>query len=182
MLKNVIGLMSGTSMDGVDAAYLKTNGIDFIETGMAITLPYSDSFRNELSEVVSKGLYSKNVEYQITNIHADAVKHLIEKNGDSRGFVDLIGFSGHTIFHIPDEKKTLQIGDGAMLADLTGINVVSDFRINDIKNISLPYSPWQSLLESSFPGFLRFFCLRGHGTSLFLAKFLFLFVSVVVVP
>ena len=49
MLKNVIGLMSGTSMDGVDAAYLKTNGIDFIETGMAITLPYSDSFRNELS-------------------------------------------------------------------------------------------------------------------------------------
>ena len=134
MLKNVIGLMSGTSMDGVDAAYLKTNGIDFIETGMAITLPYSDSFRNELSEVVSKGLYSKNVEYQITNIHADAVKHLIEKNGDSRGFVDLIGFSGHTIFHIPDEKKTLQIGDGAMLADLTGIDVVSDFRSNDLIN------------------------------------------------
>ena len=134
MLKNVIGLMSGTSMDGVDAAYLKTNGIDFIETGMAITLPYSDSFRNELSEVVSKGLYSKNVEYQITNIHADAVKHLIEKNGDSRDFVDLIGFSGHTIFHIPDEKKTLQIGDGAMLSDLIGIDVVCDFRSNDLIN------------------------------------------------
>ena len=134
MLKNVIGLMSGTSMDGVDAAYLKTNGIDFIETGMAITLPYSDSFRNELSEVVSKGLYSKNVEYQITNIHADAVKHLIEKNGDSRDCVDLIGFSGHTIFHIPDEKKTLQIGDGAMLSDLIGIDVVCDFRSNDLIN------------------------------------------------
>ena len=50
MIKNVIGLMSGTSMDGVDAAYLKTNGIDIIETGMAITLPYGESFRNELSE------------------------------------------------------------------------------------------------------------------------------------
>ena len=134
MLKNVIGLMSGTSMDGVDAAYLKTNGIDFIETGMAITLPYSDSFRNELSEVVSQGLYSKNVEYQITNIHADAVKHLIKKSGDSRVFVDLIGFSGHTIFHIPDEKKTLQIGDGAMLSDLIGIDVVCDFRRNDLIN------------------------------------------------
>ena len=82
MMKNVIGLMSGTSMDGVDAAYLKTNGIDSIETGLAITLPYSDSFRNELSEVVSKGLYSKNVEYQITNIHADAVKHLIKNSID----------------------------------------------------------------------------------------------------
>ena len=57
MLKNVIALMSGTSMDGVDAAYLKTNGIDIIETGMAITLPYGKSFRNELSEVVSKGVY-----------------------------------------------------------------------------------------------------------------------------
>ena len=79
MLKNVIGLMSGTSMDGVDAAYLKTNGKDIIETGMAITLPYGESFRNELSEVVSKGSYSKNVESQITNIHAEAVKHLIKK-------------------------------------------------------------------------------------------------------
>ena len=109
MLKNVIGLMSGTSMDGVDAAYLKTNGIDFIETGMAITLPYSDSFRNELSEVVSKGLYSKNVEYQITNIHADAVKHLIEKNGDSRNFVDLIGFSGHKFFIFQMKKKPFRL-------------------------------------------------------------------------
>ena len=72
---------------------------------MAITLPYGESFRNELSEVVSKGSYSKNVESQITNIHADAVKHLIKKNGDARGSVDLIGFSGHTIFHIPNEKK-----------------------------------------------------------------------------
>ncbi len=134
MLKNVIGLMSGTSMDGVDAALLKTNGLDLIETGVATTFPYSDSFRIELSEVVSKGLYSKNVESQITNIHADAVKHLIKKNGDSIGTVDLIGFSGHTIFHLPDEKKTFQIGDGGMLADLTGINVVSDFRSNDMIN------------------------------------------------
>ena len=134
MIKNVIGLMSGTSMDGVDAAYLKTNGINIIETGMAITLPYGESFRNELSEIVSKGVYSKNVESQITNIHADAVKHLIKKNGDARGSVDLIGFSGHTIYHIPNEKKTFQIGDGAMLADLTGIDVVSDFRSNDMIN------------------------------------------------
>ena len=67
MIKNVIGLMSGTSMDGVDAAYLKTNGIDIIETGMAITLPYGKSFRNELSEVVSKGLYSKNVNHEISS-------------------------------------------------------------------------------------------------------------------
>ena len=54
MIKNVIGLMSGTSMDGVDAAYLKTNGIDIIETGMAITLPYGESFRNELSEITKE--------------------------------------------------------------------------------------------------------------------------------
>ncbi len=134
MLKNVIGLMSGTSMDGVDAAFLRTNGVDLIVTGISTTFPYSDSFRIELSEVVSKGLYSKNIESQITNIHADAVKRLIKKKGDSTGPVDLIGFSGHTIFHLPDEKKTYQIGDGAMLADLTGINVVSDFRSNDMIN------------------------------------------------
>ena len=90
-------------MDVIDASYLKTDGIDFVETGLSLTFPYSESFRNEFAELFSKGLYSKTIEHQIKIPHADAVRHLIQKNGDSKNSVDLIGFHGHTFYHKPNE-------------------------------------------------------------------------------
>ena len=134
MLKNVIGLMSGTSMDGIDAAFLKTDGRNLVDPGESITLPYAEKLRQQLAEVVSTGLYDKTVEQQITAAHAEAITRLLEKTQRERNEIDLIGFHGHTIFHNPAQKKTLQIGDGELLAKLTGVDVVCDFRSNDVQH------------------------------------------------
>ena len=105
MLKNVIGLMSGTSMDGIDAAFLKTDGRNLVDPGESITLPYAEKLRQQLAEVVSTGLYDKTVEQQITAAHAEAITRLLEKTQRERNEIDLIGFHGHTIFHNPAQKK-----------------------------------------------------------------------------
>ena len=133
MIKNVIGLMSGTSMDGIDAAFLKTDGLLQVEVGEAITVPYSEDLRQKLSALVSSGMYSKNVEEQITLKHAEAITQLLKKTNTAVDEIDLIGFHGHTVFHCPARRKTLQIGDGELLAKLTGVDVVCDFRSNDVK-------------------------------------------------
>ena len=133
MIKNVIGLMSGTSMDGIDAAFLKTDGLLQVEVGEAITVPYSEDLRQKISALVSSGMYSKNVEEQITLKHAEAITQLLKKTNTAVDEIDLIGFHGHTVFHCPARRKTLQIGDGELLAKLTGVDVVCDFRSNDVK-------------------------------------------------
>ena len=134
MLKNVIGLMSGTSMDGIDAAFLKTDGLFHVEAGEAITVPYAVDFRKTLSELVSSGMQSKTVEEQITVKHAEVISQLLKKTNTPVDEIDLIGFHGHTIYHKPAQRKTLQIGDGELLAKLTGGDVVCDFRSNDVKH------------------------------------------------
>ena len=134
MYKKVIGLMSGTSMDGIDAAFLKTDGLSYFEAGETITVPYTNDLRKKLSEVVFSGVVSKTIEELITVFHADAINQLLAKTNSTSNEIDLIGFHGHTVFHNPAKKKTLQIGDGNLLAKLTGIDVVCDFRSNDLKH------------------------------------------------
>ena len=133
MLKNVIGLMSGTSIDGIDAAFLKTDGLCHVEAGEAITVPYAVDLRKTLSEL-SSGMQSKTVEEQITVKHAEVISQLLKKTNTAVDEIDLIGFHGHTIYHKPAQRKTLQIGDGELLAKLTGVDVVCDFRSNDVKH------------------------------------------------
>ena len=132
MLKNVIGLMSGTSMDGIDAAFLKTDGLCHVEAGEAITVPYTEDLRKQISEVVTSCKVSKTIEELVTVIHAEVITQLLNKKKSSSNEIDLIGFHGHTIYHNPDIRKTLQIGDGELLAKLTGVDVVCDFRSNDV--------------------------------------------------
>lgn len=129
-----IGLMSGTSCDGVDAAYLETNGHGFVETGEAASFPYEPAFRKRL--MAALGQPDSNalpgIEKELTELHARAVELLLLQMGKGAEDIDVIGFHGQTIFHDPDNRKTLQIGDGAMLAQLTGIDVVNDFRTADV--------------------------------------------------
>lgn len=127
-----IGLMSGTSMDGVDAALLRTDGRERIEAGPALTLPYDDIFRQRLRAVLGGKGDVRGVERELTLRHAEAVKALLAKAGMGPGQVGLVGFHGQTILHAPDRGKTWQIGDGALLAAETGIDVVCDFRSADV--------------------------------------------------
>lgn len=126
-----LGLMSGTSLDGIDAALIATDGDRVLEFGPAATTPYPDAFRERLRAVLgSRG--DAGVERELTLLHADAVHRLLDRHGIGPASVDVIGFHGHTVLHRPDEGLTVQIGDGALLARETGIDVVSDFRSRDV--------------------------------------------------
>ena len=125
--------MSGTSLDGIDVAVLATDGERHVIAGPALTLPYPDDFRERLRGVLGgEGTAPKiaAVEEELTRLHAAAVAELRRRHPDLA--FDLVGFHGHTILHRPEASHTWQIGDGALLARLVGVDVVADFRSADV--------------------------------------------------
>jgi anhydro-N-acetylmuramic acid kinase len=132
MILRTIGLMSGTSLDGIDAACLETDGLDHVVAGPALTIPYSPQFRERLRAILGGGATEQvaAVERELTDLHAEAVEAL--RRHEACGQIDLIGFHGHTILHRPEAGRTWQIGDGAGLARRCGVDVVADFRSNDV--------------------------------------------------
>jgi anhydro-N-acetylmuramic acid kinase len=125
--------MSGTSLDGIDVAALATDGEHTVIAGPAETFPYPAGFRERLRAVLGGEAPRHEiaaVEVELTRLHADAVARFRERC--PQVVIDLLGFHGHTILHRPDERRTWQIGDGALLARLTGIDVVGDFRAADV--------------------------------------------------
>ncbi len=137
-----IGLMSGTSMDGIDAALLETDGREIRAFGETCFRPYSEAERELLrramaqapqlnSRVWENGVFSE-AEDMVTRAHGEAIAMLREKLPQGCAPIDLIGFHGQTILHRPQAGLTIQLGDGALLAKLTGLDVVFDFRSNDV--------------------------------------------------
>ncbi len=128
----VIGLMSGTSMDGVDAALLKTDGLQYLETGPFLTLPYDDAFQRDLRNLIASRQEHRATERALTHYHVRAVAALLSLASLSSSDIDFVGFHGHTIHHDPENGRTWQIGDGPDLARELGIDVVYNFRANDV--------------------------------------------------
>ena len=129
-----IGLMSGTSMDGVDAALVETDGEDVFSLGAFVSIPYCPEFRDRLRASMGSspsGDYSK-LERDLTLFHAEAVRLLMSKASIKAYDIDVIGFHGQTIFHDPKNGLTCQIGDASLLSSETSIDVVSNFRAADI--------------------------------------------------
>lgn len=132
-----LGLMSGTSLDGIDAAILTSDGETIGDVGAQTSVPYSASFRQRLRACLGKGEDAAGVgevARELTLLHAQAVRTLLNEAGLQPDDVDLIGFHGHTILHRPEDRLTVQVGDPFLLAADTGIAVVGDFRTNDIAN------------------------------------------------
>ena len=131
-----LGLMSGTSLDGIDAAILRTDGERVFEFGPNTTVPYYAAFRARLRAILGAaaagGGQLNSVVRDLTVKHASTVRFLLAENGMTASDIDLIGFHGHTIWHDPGEGITRQIGDGELLSSLTGISVVDDFRSQDV--------------------------------------------------
>lgn len=127
-----LGLMSGTSLDGVDAALIKTDGNEVLEVGESLTLSYSEEQRRHIREAVYMRGDLAMIEQEITLIHADAVKALLRKANKKSREIRVIGFHGQTISHRPAEGITWQVGNGGLLAEKTGIDVVCDFRRRDV--------------------------------------------------
>ncbi len=137
----VIGLMSGSSHDGVDAALIKTDGHEFITPVASVTIPYVRDVRDRIKAVLNPDP-SRNPEVdkeitdvceRLTRTHIAAVYELLSKTGVKGSDIDLIGFHGHTIDHDPSKGLTTQIGDAALLANETDTPVVSDFRSADVE-------------------------------------------------
>jgi anhydro-N-acetylmuramic acid kinase len=131
-MPRVIGLMSGTSLDGVDAAWLDTDGETITEFGPSCTLAYDAALRNDLRALLdlaptlgSADPLVLRTAQRLTECHIQAVRSL----GRS---AELIGFHGQTILHQPDRRRTWQIGDAGLLAARTGLPVAFDFRSADV--------------------------------------------------
>jgi len=131
-----IGLMSGTSMDGIDIALIKSDGKKINDRGANNYYPYSQKIKNSLTKLISNKTTSlleiKEIELEITKKHIEAVKDFLTKNKIDKKNIDVIGFHGQTILHNPKKGITWQIGNAQMLASATGIDVVADFRTKDL--------------------------------------------------
>ena len=140
-LYTAIGLMSGTSMDGVDASLIRSNGIDEFTNILDKYYEYDDSLHQELIDLrnlilVDEDLrkYSNRLselEREITIFHSKVVNEISLKYNDE---IDFIGFHGQTIFHNPEKKITKQLGEGNLLSQLVNKRVIYDFRQKDLKN------------------------------------------------
>ncbi|MBS1102367.1 anhydro-N-acetylmuramic acid kinase [Gluconobacter sp. Dm-62] len=134
-----LGLMSGTSLDGVDAALIETDGVRIGRMGPSLTLPYSPELRARTRALLDRaaGLPDDDNEVQavardLTLRHVEAVRLLREQAPDLEPAV--IGFHGQTILHQPERGWSWQIGDARLLQDLCDVPVVYDFRTRDLEN------------------------------------------------
>ena len=163
-----IGLMSGTSMDGMDIAALSTDGVAEVRRGPGMFVPYEAAFRNRIEAALedAKAIVQRvdrpgdlsALEREITLRHAEAVKRFV---GDHPGISpDLVGFHGQTVLHRPNSGLTVQLGDGGLLAKETGLPVVFDMRAADMVQggQGAPLVPaYHAALASSLPDALRRF-------------------------
>lgn len=124
--------MSGTSLDGVDAAVLETDGLDFARPVAFLSVPYEAGEREQIRKCLGKPERNAGVEEMITRKHVVAAAALTEKEKISLNDIEVIGFHGQTVYHNAAKKMTVQIGDAGLLARETGVPVVSDFRSADV--------------------------------------------------
>lgn len=136
-----VGLMSGTSLDGIDAALIETDGEGDIRPVAFRSEPFSDAARTQLEAATALALSFDRPRASpdlvaagvlIDRTHAFAVHKLLREAGVEASGIAVIGYHGQTVAHRPDRGWTWQIGDGAVLARATGVAVVSDFRSADV--------------------------------------------------
>ncbi|HVZ50345.1 MAG TPA: anhydro-N-acetylmuramic acid kinase [Pseudolabrys sp.] len=137
-----IGLMSGTSLDGVDVALIETDGERIASFGPTGYRPYTGAERALLREALAEGAKLTDrwlrpgvlaeAEALVTRAHAEAVEVFLAENAIARAGVGIVGFHGQTVIHRPERRLTVQIGDGPRLAQRLGLPVAYDFRAADV--------------------------------------------------
>ena len=136
-----IGLMSGTSMDGIDASLIQTDGFMIYDYIVNCSIDYPVDIKVKLKEA-SEQFHEKNISWadihklkrSLSDLNLFAVNKLLEKNTALSLKVDLIGYHGQTVYHSPSDKISIQLGDPKYLSNRTKIPVIFNFRICDILN------------------------------------------------
>ena len=136
-----LGLMSGTSLDGIDASIIESDGDRIINIRKNAYFSYPKKFKLELKEIIEKTTsreeIQKNpknyndIERKLTLFHAEISESIIKKYDYN---INLIGFHGQTIIHKPSDKYSIQMGDGRLLSQILKKKVIYQFRKNDIQN------------------------------------------------
>jgi anhydro-N-acetylmuramic acid kinase len=142
MMLTAIGLMSGTSLDGVDVAMIETDGKKVKAFGPSGYRPYTDFERRLLLQALTEAVHLEarearpgillEAERVVTTAHAEAVASFKAQNRVASEDIDIVGFHGQTVLHRPADRMTVQIGDAAMLAKAIHIPVMHDFRAADV--------------------------------------------------
>lgn len=142
MMMTAIGLMSGTSLDGVDIALIETDGREVKALGPSGYRAYSDGERGLLRQALSEAAtlprrdarpgILREAERAVTAAHAEAVATFTAQNHIARESIDIVGFHGQTVLHRPAQRLTVQIGDAAALAKAIHLPVMHDFRAADV--------------------------------------------------
>ena len=142
MMLRAIGMMSGTSLDGVDVALIETDGKRIAGFGPSGYRPYAESERAVLRQALAEapamadrdarpGILAE-AERVVTIAHAEAIAAFTAQHGLAREDIDIVGFHGQTVLHRPERRLTVQIGDAAALAKAIHIPVMHDFRAADV--------------------------------------------------
>src|SRR5258708_21324097 len=139
---SAIGLMSGTSYDGVDVALINTDGEEIGRIGPTLYRPYGEDeralLRHAMAAAANLGDRAErpgplaDAEALVTRSHAEAVEAFLAANGMAATDIAVVGFHGQTVLHDPGRHLTVQLGEGDALARTLGIPVVYDFRAADM--------------------------------------------------
>jgi anhydro-N-acetylmuramic acid kinase len=135
-IQTAIGVISGTSMDGIDVALITSDGGTRIEAGPGATFPYPDPLSRTLRAIVADPSEAEKpqveLEREVTDVHIGAVEAFLKRFAIARESVALVGMHGQTILHRPYARVTRQLCDGSRAATALRIDVVCDFRSADV--------------------------------------------------
>src|SRR6185312_12839535 len=142
LMLTTLGLMSGTSLDGVDVAMIETDGRQVKAFGPSGYRPYTDHERGLLRQALTEAVHLpqrdarpgilREAEQAVTKAHAEAVAGFFAQHRMSSQDIDIVGFHGQTVLHRPEKRLTVQIGDAMTLAKAIHIPVMHDFRAADV--------------------------------------------------
>lgn len=138
-----LGLMSGTSMDGIDVALLRTDGHDLVERGPFLSVPYPASLRRRIEAALEVAAEIEDrtarpdplaaLEQELTDRHAAAVEQFLAMHDRKTASIDLVGAHGQTVVHRPERGLTVQLLDAGRLARALGLRIVADIRQGDVE-------------------------------------------------
>lgn len=173
-----IGAISGTSMDGIDVALVRTDGKSFVEAGRGLTVPYPSDLRADLLALLSDpGIAETDpleaLEGRVTAAFTAAIRAFLDAYAIEARSVDLIGLHGQTVYHRPERRFTRQLGFGHRMARELGVTVVGDFRQADVRSggHGAPLVPlYHAALAARLPKPLMILNLGGVGNVTYLGS------------